>query len=366
MKIIFFIKIFFISLILFLLLDVTIGKYINKKFIQKDLIDVDTSYGKSDSTYDHRFSKNYNSIIGWGNLRYRLCTDNNSFRISCNKKRKDEKNFDIAFIGDSFTEGLGYDYEKTFVGLIESKLKNKKIANLAMTSYSPSIYLSKINYLIDSGYKFREVIVFLDLSDLPDDVLCYQVDELKVKRKKDYLNCYNNLNNTENKFSKFISKNFKISILLKDFINDNLLDNKNNEKLLKSLINHSRSEWTYNYKKENFNNMMLDESTSISINHMNNLHILLKKNSIDLSVAVYPWPGTLKNDSADNLQVKIWKKFCELKCKKFYNFMPAFFSKFENQDFYKNYKKYFITEDIHYNQIGNKLIADEFFIKYVN
>ena len=166
-------KILLSIIILFLFLDATIGKYLYKKFIKKQLVDVDQSFGLRDDKYDHKFSKNYNSIIGWGNARYKLCTDNNGFRVKCEKRNLSQKNFDIAFIGDSFTEGLGYDYEKTFIGLIEESLKEKKIANLAMTSYSTSIYLSKINQLIKTGYKFKEVVVFIDISDFPDDILCY-------------------------------------------------------------------------------------------------------------------------------------------------------------------------------------------------
>ena len=33
----------------------------------------------------------------------------------------ESKEFDIAFIGDSFTEGVGLDYKDTFVGRIENK-----------------------------------------------------------------------------------------------------------------------------------------------------------------------------------------------------------------------------------------------------
>ena len=191
MKAITFIKITIISLSLFLFLDITIGKYINKKFIKKQLIDVDTSFALKDVVYDHKFKNNYNSIIGWGDFRYRLCTDSNGFRTSCNAKVNELSEFDIAFIGDSFTEGVGYEYEKTFIGLIDKKLKDKKIANLAVTSYSPSIYFTKINYLIKNDYKFKEVIVFLDISDLSDDILCYKVNNQKVVRRNNYKNCYN-------------------------------------------------------------------------------------------------------------------------------------------------------------------------------
>ena len=62
--------------------------------------------------------------------------------------------------------------------------------------------------------------------------------------------------------------------------------------------------------RENYNNFSYEESTGILLSNMEKLSKLLKDNKIDLSIAIYPWPGTLKYDSADNKQVEIWKDFC--------------------------------------------------------
>ena len=198
-----FLKFCFMIIIFFIILDSTVGKYVYKKYVREQLLDINPNFSKIDEIYDHKFPKNFNAIGGWGNLRYKLCTDNNGFRTACNKKEKSIKKFDIAFIGDSFTEGLGYDYEQTFVGIIEKKLFDKKIANLSMSSYSPSIYYTKLKKLISEGYEFDEVIVFLDLSDLTDDILCYEViNDQRVVRRNTFETCFNNFNAKEkNKFS---------------------------------------------------------------------------------------------------------------------------------------------------------------------
>ena len=358
-----FLKFCFMIIIFFIILDSTVGKYVYKKYVREQLLDINPNFSKIDEIYDHKFPKNFNAIGGWGNLRYKLCTDNNGFRTACNKKEKSIKKFDIAFIGDSFTEGLGYDYEQTFVGIIEKKLFDKKIANLSMSSYSPSIYYTKLKKLISEGYEFDEVIVFLDLSDLTDDILCYKViNDQRVVRRNTFETCFNNFNAKEkNKFSQFIERHLKFTHI---FLS--LFDKKEKENSIKFLnaINHSRAEWTYNYNKRFYNNMKLDESIEISKKSMENLYKLLKKNSIHLSVAVYPWPGTLKYDQLDNKQFIIWKNFCEDKCKKFYNFMPVFFENFNNKNFYDSYLKFFIKNDFHFNEEGNKLIAESFLIQY--
>lgn len=358
-------KIAFITLIFFLIFDLTLGKYIYKKYVRVQLQDININFSEANEVFDHKFPKNFNAIGGWGNLRYRLCTDSNGFKTSCLNINKNKKNFDIAFIGDSFTEGQGYEYEKTFVGIIDNKLKNIEVANLAMSSYSPAIYYAKINYLISKGYKFKEIIVFIDLSDLADDILCYELNGKKVERKNSFKTCFYNLNKKQNNILKFIKRNFNFTYLLIKIIDDNTLKKiENNENF--NAWNHSRAEWTYNYNKKIYNNLDLEEAISVSTNHMVNLYNLLKKNSIDLSIAVYPWPGTLKNDEVENLQVKVWRNFCKKKCKKFYNFMPFFFTELNKHNFNNIYSNYFIENDVHYNLHGNKFIAEKFLNQYLN
>ena len=67
------------------------------------------------------------------------------------------------------------NYEKTFVGIFEAK--NISVANLGVTSYAPNIYLSKVKYLLDNNYKFKHLIVFIDISDVFDDNTVYKLNE---------------------------------------------------------------------------------------------------------------------------------------------------------------------------------------------
>ena len=351
-------KITLITITFFLLLDVFAGKYLYKKFIRKNFKDVDTSYTIKHDIFHHNFLANFKGLTGWGKVRYNFCTDGNGFRDNCSNQFNKIKEFDIGFIGDSFTEATGINYKDSFVGLISSNLKDKKIANLAVSSYSPSIYYAKINYLLNKGYKFKEIIVFIDLSDLIDDTVCYDLTDKIVLQRKTFANCYKNNAEKNNRMLNFFSKNF---LLLSQFYN--LIKTKIIKyKVPQEIINHSRSEWTYNYKVENHNNYTYKESLEIIKNNMLKLSELLISKNIELSIAVYPWPGTLKNDTENNKQVKLWKEFCNINCKNFYNFMPLFFSELNNSEFSKVYRKLYIKNDVHLNTYGHKIISN-FFIK---
>ena len=154
-------KIVSITFVMVLLTDFILGSYL-LKFTPKK-IDPTVSH----DIFDHNLKKSFKANLEWGPEKtYLHCTDKNSFRTFCNKMSSNAREFDIAFIGDSFTEGVGVNYQETFVGRIKSQFDNLNIANLGVVSYSPSIYFTKLKYLLDDGYKFKRVIILLKPSHL--------------------------------------------------------------------------------------------------------------------------------------------------------------------------------------------------------
>ena len=122
--------------------------------------------------YHHDLLPNIDIIENWGPFKKRIITNSLGFRDFNNKNvLKISNKRRILLIGDSFIEGAGYDYDYTIGGLIQKKLGNKfEVLNSAVSSYSPSIYYTKINHFISKGYKFDQALVFLDLSDIYDEL----------------------------------------------------------------------------------------------------------------------------------------------------------------------------------------------------
>jgi len=148
-----------ISSILFFFIDFFFGKkildflYTNNIIISSEkIIAKERKFKEKEKTYriknehfHHTLASNIKVQSRWGNLKpYLTCTDKFGFRISCieeNNIKKNGKN--IVFIGDSFTEGLGLDYEKNFTSMLNNYSENN-IINMGVSSYSPIIYLKKI------------------------------------------------------------------------------------------------------------------------------------------------------------------------------------------------------------------------------
>lgn len=127
--------------------------------------------------YSHGFKKNSFVIEEWRGIKIPIYTNSLGFKDRTSREislTSDKKR--IVFIGDSFTEGVSYEYGDTFVGIIDAALAKRgiEVLNAGCMSYSPFIYWEKINYLIeDVGLNFDELIVFLDISDAWNESYTY-------------------------------------------------------------------------------------------------------------------------------------------------------------------------------------------------
>ena len=80
--------------------------------------------------------------------------------------------------------------------------------NSGVNSYSPSIYYKKIEHFINEGYQFDHALVFLDISDIFDELF------IKFNEKGDIV--------TENKF--ILNKSLKQKFYdLGEFLRENTI-----------------------------------------------------------------------------------------------------------------------------------------------
>lgn len=128
-----------------------------------------------DPYFHHTLSANSFDFHTWGYTTYPMFTNSLGFKDKENRKIElTTSKYRIVFIGDSFVEGLGYPYEKTFVGIIDNTLDRSKyeVLNAGVMSYSPKLYYLKMKKLIeDTGLKMNELVCFIDISDVQDEIV---------------------------------------------------------------------------------------------------------------------------------------------------------------------------------------------------
>lgn len=307
--------------------------------------------------YHHDLSKNYRVIDSWGKTNYMLCTDENGFKISCNASHKSLKNFDVAFIGDSFTEGIGLEYEETFMGQISMSRPELKIANLGVSSYSPSIYFSKVNFLLEHGITFKELVVYVDVSDIQDEAVSYEISDGVVISKLSTVKSF--------PFYLSIKKLARWSFPLTYLGLHNLKTPSVPLQMEPAVAGHlmadyQRSAWTYNPSSIGYGQGGVKGGVEQSLRAMTKLSELLRDKGIDLSVGVYPWPAQLLYDTAQSEQVRIWEDFCRTRCVRFYNSFESFFALKDKISANKTIELYFIPGDVHHTRQGAEVIANDY------
>lgn len=328
-----------------LFIDALIGSYL-LKFTSKKI-----NPSINHNIYDHDLKKNFKESLEWvPGKNYMFCTDQNSFRNFCDKTNFKIKEFDIAFIGDSFTEGVGLEYKNTFVGKISNYLSDYSIANLGVVSYSPSIYFAKLAHLLDNGYKFDRVVIYFDISDVYDDNRKYRLIDNIVTRKKSLL---------LSKIQKTLKSSFPLlSYSLKKIKNDTIPKIFKEKKMINKCdyidYCHEKSSWTFN------DNYFSEEQINKSLKLMDKIYNLLKKNNIKMSVGIYPWPGQIIHDSKNSKIVKLMEKFCLSRCEFFFNNFPTFFYELENMTKRSLISKYYFENDVHFNVKGNTKVFKNF------
>ena len=196
----------FTTLTIFLLVDFFLGdKILNIFNVKKD-----NSFRIPNNIFNHGFKKNYKTDNAfWGPHQYKFCTSEHGTRNDCSTNNM--KKFDYAFIGDSQTEGVGLNFEDTYVGNF-AKENKLNVINFGIVRSSPSLYYKRLKFFLNQEIKFKELFILIDISDLHD--------ELKYNKnifKNDKTNVCKSINsvNITNKFEtiSLLSDSMKIGNL---------------------------------------------------------------------------------------------------------------------------------------------------------
>jgi len=334
----------FITIFLFFTLDFFLGnlflKIINRTFDE-------TKYRVPNEFYEYGFKKNYvTKSAVWGNQYYTFCSDNRGFKFNCIEKEK--KYYKYAFIGDSFTEGIGLPFEQTFVGIFKDKINNDVI-NLGVASYSPVIYLKKIEYFLNNGLNFEHLILAIDLTDLEDD--------WKRSNKKIYENNLEKKNkiilNKQN-LKLFLLNNFEVTAFILRRLNWYYKINFRSDKILNHLdFEKNGASWSY---IENYS--LLDAKIKNLEDNVDKIFTLLKDKKIKFSILIYPHQASLLYDIDKSRYYNLWKSYCENKCEYFIDAYSGFFDEINQSSQNQVIEKYYIPLDSHLNHAGNIKVAD--------
>ena len=321
-----------------------------------------------DPVRHHAFQPNCTAVEHWGGNSFEFVTNSLGFR---DEKVREVPLADaqprVLMLGDSFTEGP-LAWRESYVGRITAHFPQYDFLNGGVGSYAPSNYLNTARMVLVKGVDIDEVIVFLDISDAQDEAAFYQD-----------IDAYGSVIGPKggNWFPPGYAKwRFRITtqLALTDQIFrffERILVGHGHYQLTTGpygdAFDMEKSAWTYRKVNEaepypaGYAPLGLQVGLAKEEAKMTLLWQELAKRNIPISVVVYPYPAQLLYDTADSLQVRMWRNWCEGKCKRFVSLFPAFFAAKDQCPRSRPgcwYEGLFIFGDTHYNAVGNALVAD--------
>lgn len=361
-----------VSLIIIMTLDVSAERLLDRNNLLNTLLhtlNANLAYKveiwqhrKQNPSYHHGLEPNHDFIETWGVLQYRLVTNSLGFKDSARRVvSPDTHKKRILFIGDSFTEGLGVPYDKTFVGLVDKRLDHEKydVLNAGVVSYSPKIYYHKVKYLLEKVHlKINELYVFIDISDIFNE-LEYEIFEPQAPHDFGYSDILGKMEEIgrHNSFMYNVARYYYTQ--------------SENASKLHSLdyVSKHRDEAPFWTLRETAYREWGEKGVRLAELHMQKLVDLCRAHGIKMTVAVYPWQNEIIFGNRNSRQIRIWRDFAEANNIGFLNYYPDFFdapfpgispAKVKPSDIIN---RYFIPGDIHWNETGHRLIAQRIQIR---
>ncbi|MCK4577721.1 MAG: hypothetical protein KAU50_02955 [Candidatus Marinimicrobia bacterium] len=315
--------------------------------------------------YHHDFRPNVEKDKSFRQRPYRVFTNSLGFKDQAIRSVDLDRGANrILFMGDSFTEGVAFNYKKTFVGIIDSALAHHgvEVLNAGVQSYSPIIYWKKTEYLLDSlRLQFDHMVLFLDIADAYNEANQYVLTTDNRVLEDKTLAESNDAVSRSTRIKRFVQNRTTVLYFATNYLYD-LAFEKDRNNHWKKIIALPVSLWTIDntiydqWGHQGLHNMEL---------YMNRLYVLLQGHGVRLTVAVYPWPSQVWHNDLESIQVKYWSNWCAERGVDFINYFPDFVSGTADAETkLATLKRYYLPYDMHFNERGNQLVAQRFLEYY--
>ena len=296
------------------------------------------SVERSDILHHENLKNNYFTSYDFSNERewnnVDIYYDNLGNRFSGSNKNQDINLKKYIFLGDSFTEALQVQWDKTFVGLIENKIPYYQIVNLGVTTYSPSIYYLKLKKDINEYKNINKLLIQIFSYDFIDDEY-YKVysnvpdisDPKEYISKLKYISPQKDMNK-KREIIDFFKKQLKKSYLIRYL-----------KKIQKSYF-YQKVSWTN--PTETF-----VRQNSITVEALIKIKEICEIKNIELSIFMIPDKKKLINNEND-FHYNEFKKIMKNNNFNFIDVLPYF----------KGHNNLFFRKDIHLTEKGHEVLSE--------
>jgi hypothetical protein len=373
-----------IAMILLLAIDLVVGQVVgmrNLRVTERGFVH-EQRYRVSHPRYHHGLAPGTSTDSAlWGTTFYRVRT--NSLGFKDGTPQHDPLGDTLAHVlllGDSFTEGLGVEYGETFAGRLDARARSAgvEVLNAAVSSYSPLIYWRKTVDLVErSGLRVDEALVFLDVSDVQDEVN-YSLDRDSVVHNRRGEGSWRartresllGLDSTSGPLKRFVAPlhvnaslthRWLYAILHRGQRTGQGSEPPGCDPALHEGVPACRAGWTADPRlMARYGAAGLASADE----HMSRLAAFLAGHAIPLTVVVYPWSQQLYWNDRRSIQVTHWRDWCAARGIRFVEVFSDVFAAVDSAGLTQTVQRLYIPGDIHFSSAGHELVADRFARRY--
>lgn len=334
------------------------------------LLPRDANFRAQDPWHHHGLIPNASGLSAWGpGEPYPVHVNSLGFAdrevrdvpLSSEKRR-------VLLMGDSFTEGIGVPFEKTFAGLLQERLApaGVELFNGAVLSFSPRLERLRLEQLFDEiGFEVDEVLLLLDISDVQDQVLYRKFvprretpSERTLRRARRWVRAHSfTLGSAEAWLGarrRAGQRRLYNAEVFPPWLDYFWLEGQDPEPYRDPTFPRVRSDWT---SDELFTGEWTDLGIALAREDLRAITALCRRQGVELTLAVYPWPQHVRAFERDSRQAFLWETFAANNGLGFVDLFEAFLPP-GDYDPEELCRRYYIDGDVHWNEAGHRLVAD--------
>lgn len=336
----------------FLVVDVALGSYAARST---------GSFRTAHPYYHHGLRPLRSAESTWGGRSYRMHTNSLGFRdASPVEVPRRAQGTRVIVIGDSMLEGLGVRYEDTVAGLLAARgrARGVEVLDAAVVSYSPKLYELRTRWLVEhEGVELRRLVVFLDVSDIHDEILYESfVPRTDPDAFADGLAWWRSHSLAWQLQRRFGGDRTRID---NRFRRDAEIDvwMRTVDAYRNATGNPDVGRWEWTHDDAAFH-AWGERGLALAESHMSALAGFCRAHGIELVLVVFPSPYQILAGEREGRQVSSWRGFSEREQVTFVNLFPTFVDPLRASPV-STYERYFIPDDVHWNEAGHALVAGQ-------
>jgi len=336
-----------------------VARQIYKKFRKPPVRPV-AEHREPNPFYHHGLRANASVMDTFGDRRYPFFSNSLGMRDGSVREVSSGKNGPrILLIGDSFTEGVGLPWEKTFAGILASRLSADgiEVLNSGVNSYCPVLFKGRLRFLFEQkGLAVDRVVAFVDISDIMQELTYRETPDGRIAAQPLFPGDDGEVISAYVRREGWIRANLEEQFVILGALARNLrLWHRDHRPPPAVRRQDEIGTWAFHWPEyRGPYESMIERGLQLAQQHMSEVAADLRQRGIALTVVVYPWPQQLAYLSRPSRAETIWKEWAENHRVDFINLFRDFARLGSPEEIRR---EYYLQNDWHWNDRGNALVA---------